>query len=224
MVLFPDLTHLDLTAPLEVLARVPGVEVHLIAGSLEPVRSDTGLRLIPDFQWADAPPLDLLFVPGGPGVGAAMQDDALLRFLRARANEVRYVTAVCTGALVVAAAGLLAGYRATTHWTALELLARFPGVAVVPDRVVVDRDRVTGGGVTAGLDFSLTLAGMLAGEDVAREISLLLEYAPAPPFAGSPHDARPDVVERLLTKRQALQQERRAIVERVVAAAVSRER
>ena len=216
MVLFPDLTQLDLTGPYEVLARLPNVRVHLLAASMAPVRSEHGLAICPDTLLADAPPLDMLFVPGGPGVSAAMVDESLLAFLRERAPHARYVTSVCTGALVLAAAGLLAGYRATTHWLSLDLLALFPGVEVVAERVVVDRSRITGGGVTAGIDFALTLAAELSGADVAREVQLVMEYDPAPPFpGGSPRSADPGVVARVREARRGLQERRRALIERL---------
>jgi cyclohexyl-isocyanide hydratase len=217
MLLFPGLTQLDLTGPYEVFARLPNARVHLLGASLEPVRSDSGLTLRPDTSFADAPALDVLFVPGGPGVNRAMEDATLLAFLRGRAERARYVTAVCTGSLVLAAAGLLAGYRATTHWLSLDLLAMFPGVTAVAERVVVDRTRVTAGGVTAGIDFAFVVAAELVGADAAREVQLLLEYDPAPPFAaGSPRTAAPALVERVAASRHALQAERRALVRRLV--------
>src|SRR5690349_2595595 len=169
MILFPNLTQLDLTGPYEVLARMPNTRVYLIAKSLEPVRSENGLSILPDLRFEDAPPLDIVFVPGGRGINQAMEDETILGFLREQAQHASYVTAVCTGALVLAAAGLLQGYRATTHWMSLDLLGVL-GVEVVRERVVIDRNRVTSGGVTGGIDFGLALAAELFGEDVARSI------------------------------------------------------
>ena len=205
MLIFPDMTQLDFTGPLEVFAQLPGCEVRVIASTLAPVAAKGGLRLLPDTTMAEAPPLDLVFVPGGPGVGALMEDREALEFLRRQAEGARYVTAVCTGALVLGAAGLLKGYRASTHWLSLELLPLF-GATPVTDRVVVDRNRITGGGVTAGIDFALTIAAEVAGADAAKTIQLLLEYAPAPPFAcGHPDTADARIVETLRRERADMQ-------------------
>jgi cyclohexyl-isocyanide hydratase len=211
MLIFPDMTQLDFTGPYEVFAQLPGSEVRVIAKSLEPVAAVGGLKFLPDTAMDDTPQLDLLFVAGGPGVGALMEDRATLEFLRRQAEQARYVTAVCTGALVLGAAGLLKGYRATTHWLSMELLPLF-GAEAVADRVVVDRNRITGGGVTAGIDFALTIAKEVAGEEVAKSIQLLLEYDPAPPFAcGHPDTADAavvDAVRRRLAPMQAARFER----------------
>ena len=215
LLLFPRLTQLDLTGPYEVFGRLPDAQV-LLVGSGE-ARSDTGLRLQPDVGHADAPQLDVICVPGGPGVNDAMEDEALLRFLRAQAERAAWVTSVCTGALVLGAAGLLRGYRATTHWLSLDLLAAF-GATPVHERVVIDRNRATGGGVTAGIDFGLRLATELRGEKVAQAIQLLMEYDPAPPFqAGSPRTADPGLVESVSAARRGLNEERRRIVARAAA-------
>ena len=214
MVLFDGLTQLDLTGPYEVLARLPGARVHLVASSREPVRSEWGLRITPDATFHDAPPLDILCVPGGWGVNAFLEDVPLLDFLRARGEHARYVTSVCSGALLLGAAGLLRGYRATTHWLSLDLLPLF-GAEPVAHRVVRDRNRITGGGVTAGIDFGLVLAAELFGVAVAQAIQLAIEYHPAPPFeSGSPHTAPTDVRAAVtLASRRSLE-ERRAIAER----------
>ena len=212
LVLFPRLTQLDLTGPYEVFARLPDAEVLLVGEG--PVESDTGLQLQPDVDFTDAPQLDVVCVPGGPGVNAAMENAALLEFLRPQGDRAAWVTSVCTGALVLGAAGLLRGYRATTHWLSLDLLAPF-GAIPVRERVVIDRNRDTGGGVTAGIDFGLRLAAELRGERAAREIQLLLEYDPEPPFrSGSPREAGAELVEAITSKRGALNQERLRIVQR----------
>jgi len=197
MLLYPGLTQLDLTGPFEVLHRLPDAQVHLVWKDTQPVRADSGLGLVPTTTFADCPPLDIVFVPGGIGQVALMADPVVLDFLRHHGKTAKYVTSVCTGALVLGAAGLLDGYRAATHWAFVELLPAF-GARHEPGRVVVDRNRITGGGVTAGIDFALRLAAELAGEDVARSIQLGLEYDPAPPFAsGHPDVADPALVARL---------------------------
>lgn len=208
MLLFPDMTQLDLTGPFEVFARIPGASVHLLWKTSDPVRSERGLSLLPTATLADCPPLDVLCVPGGPGQVALMEDDAVLDFLRRTAPACRLVTSVCTGSLVLGAAGLLRGYRATCHWGSLDQLALL-GAQPVAERVVFDRDRVSGAGVTSGIDFALAVVAHLAGDDVARRIQLQMEYDPAPPFdAGSPEAAGPDLVAQL-RKRMAPFQERR---------------
>jgi len=196
-VVFPRVQQLDLTGPYEVFASWPKARVHLIGKSRESVTSSTGLTLTPTTTFADCPPLDVICVPGGVGVNALMRDEAALAFLKAQAKGARFTTSVCTGALALGAAGLLRGKRATTHWASLDLLAAF-GAVPVKARVVRDGAVVTGGGVTAGIDFALTLIAELAGRDVAEIIQLNLEYAPEPPFvAGSPETARPEIVARV---------------------------
>jgi cyclohexyl-isocyanide hydratase len=190
MLLYPGLTQLDLTGPFEVLHRVPDAEVHLVWKTRDVVLADSKLGLVPTTTLAACPALDVVFVPGGGGQMALMQDGEVLGFLASQARGARYVTSVCTGALVLGAAGLLDGYDATTHWAFMDLLPMF-GARAVSKRVVVDRNRVTGGGVTAGIDFGLTLAAELAGEAIAKAIQLGLEYDPAPPF----HCGHPDVAE-----------------------------
>ena len=194
MLLYPGLTQLDLTAPFELMHRIPGAQVHLVWKDLQPVRADSGLALGPTATLAACPPLDVVFVPGGAGQLPLMADPEVLGFLRERGQAARYVTSVCTGALLLGAAGLLAGYAATTHWAFVDLLPQF-GARPAPGRVVVDRNRITAGGVTAGLDFGLRLVTELAGERQARMIQLGLEYDPEPPFrSGHPSVAEPDLV------------------------------
>lgn len=214
MLIFTDMTQLDFTSPYEVFSQLPGCSVNVLAKSLDPVVARGGLRFLPDVALADAPLYDLIFVPGGPGVGPLMEDRPVLEFLRRQAAQAKYVTSVCTGALVLGAAGLLKGYRATTHWLSLELLPVFGAVAV-PDRVVVDRNRITGGGVTAGLDFALTVAAETVGVEVAKSIQLLIEYNPAPPFAcGHPDTADAAVVEAVRKARAPMQAGRLAQAKR----------
>jgi len=205
MLIFPNLTHLDFAGPHEVFTRMPGCEVKVIAKSLQPVTAQSGLKVIPDATIRDIPQVDLLFVPGGPGVGAMMEDAEALEFLRRQAQGARYVTSVCTGALVLGAAGLLKGYRATTHWGSLDLLSVF-GATALPDRVVIDRNRITGGGVTAGIDFGLTVAAKVFGDETAKAIQLGLEYNPTPPFnSGHPSTAAAALVEAERRKRAPMQ-------------------
>lgn len=217
MVLFPNLTQLDLTGPYEVFARLPRTKVYLVAAALTPVRSERGLTISPDATFESVPALDIICVPGGPGVDAMMEDEALLQFLGAQAPGAQYVTSVCTGALVLGAAGLLRGYRATTHWLSQEILALF-GAEPVDERVVIDRNRITGGGVTAGIDFGLIVAAEVFGPAVAQEVQLVLEYCPAPPFSGgSPKTAPAGVVQQVIAARSDAQSRRRAIAERAAA-------
>ena len=201
MLLFPRLTQLDLTGPFEVMHRIPGAEVHLVWKDLAPVRADSSLGILPTTRIDDCPPLDIVFVPGGAGQIPLMSDDVVLDFLASQSKNARYVTSVCTGALVLGAAGLLDGYDATTHWAFTDVLAVF-GARYVHQRVVVDRNRITAGGVTAGIDFGLQIAAEIAGEGVAKAIQLGIEYNPDPPFkSGHPDEADPAVVAKT---RQAL--------------------
>jgi cyclohexyl-isocyanide hydratase len=209
MLLYPGLTQLDLTGPLELFQRIPDSKVHLAWKTRDPVFSDGGFGLLPTTTLADVPPLDLLFVPGGGGQLALMADAEVLGFLRRQGEGARYVTSVCTGSLLLGAAGLLDGYRAATHWAYVDLLAAVGAIAV-DERVVVDRNRITAGGVTAGIDFGLRIVEQVAGETFARRVQLALEYDPAPPFrSGHPRVADPKDVEATKTAlRDSLQQRR----------------
>src|ERR1700744_1123823 len=194
LVIFPKVTQLDFTGPLQVFSSLPGAKVHLIWKRIEPVASDSVLTLTPTATFADCPQLDVICVPGGAGSDDMVNDEEMLDFLRRQAAGAKYITSVCTGALVLGAAGLLRGYRATTHWTAMEFLEKF-GAVPTKTRVCVDRNRITGGGVTAGIDFALTLVSILVDRPTAEAIQLRLEYNPAPPFnAGSPDTAPKDVL------------------------------
>ncbi|WP_150105844.1 DJ-1/PfpI family protein [Pantoea sp. At-9b] len=189
LLLFPHLTQLDLTGPWEVFARMPGVNNYLVWKDRQPVMSDRGLAIVPTTTFADCPPLDLICIPGGPGQIALMDDEETLAFVRRMAENAQWVTSVCTGSLVLGAAGLLQGYRATSHWGSLDQLSLL-GATPVAERVVRDRNRITGAGVTSGIDFALTVAEELFGRDVAENIQLQMEYDPAPPFhSGSPRSA-----------------------------------
>jgi cyclohexyl-isocyanide hydratase len=217
MVLFDGLTQLDLTGPYEVLARMPHTRVSLVARRLDPVRSEWGLRILPDATFDDAPRFDVLCVPGGWGVNAALEDHSLLSFLQTRAPDARLVTSVCSGSLLLGAAGLLRGYRATTHWMSHDMLSLF-GAEAVAQRVVRDRNRITGAGVTAGIDFGLVLAEGLFGAEAAQAIQLAIEYEPGPPFeSGSPATASKSARAIVLRASSSALAERRVIAERVAA-------
>src|ERR1700680_4509849 len=186
ILVFPRVQQLDLTGPYEAFASIPGAQAHLIWKDRADITSATVLVLAPTMTFAECPALDVLCVPGGAGINALLRDAEVLDFLRAQAARSRYVTSVCTGSLVLGAAGLLKGRRATTHWGAHDFLARV-GASPTPGRVVRDGNLFTAGGVTAGIDFGLTVVAEILGEAQAQAIQLALEYAPAPPFrAGTP--------------------------------------
>jgi cyclohexyl-isocyanide hydratase len=215
MVVFPNLTQLDLTGPYEVFGRLLTTKVLLIAESLQPIKSDNGLLLTPDTSFDSSPQVDILFVPGGRGIFEAMQNQKLISFLQLQAVNAKYITSVCTGSLVLAAAGLLNGYKATTHWLSLHLLKLFD-IEVIEERVVIDRNRITGGGVTAGIDFGLFVVAKLFGEGAAKETQLMLEYNPAPPFnAGSPKTAEKEIVDRVIASRKDIQKEREELIKKL---------
>ena len=217
ILVFPGVQQLDLTGPYEVFASLPDAKVHLIWKDRGQITSATGLVLIPTMTFGECPKLDVICVPGGGGVNALLEDAETLAFVRAQAQQARYVTSVCTGSLVLGAAGLLKGRKATTHWFAHDFLESF-GAIPVQDRVVRDGNLITAGGVTAGIDFGLAVVAELVGRTEAEAIQLGLEYAPAPPFtAGTPQEAPSAVVaavkERLAPTRKA----REAIIARLVA-------
>ena len=194
LLIFPKVTQLDFTGPLQVFSNMPGAKVHLVWKRIEPVPSDLVLTLTPTTGFADCPQLDVICVPGGAGINDMVNDTEVLDFLRRQAEGAKYITSVCTGSLVLGAAGLLKGYRAATHWTAMEFLTAF-GAEPTHTRVCVDRNRITGGGVTAGIDFALTLVSIMADRRTAEAIQLGIEYNPAPPFnSGSPDKAPPEVL------------------------------
>jgi cyclohexyl-isocyanide hydratase len=194
--LFPRLTQLDFTGPFEVLSRLPGATVRTLWKQAGPVRSDTGLTMLADTALADCPQLDLLCIPGGPGVAPLMEDPEVLDFLRAQAPGARWITSVCTGAFLLGKAGLLRGRKATTHWAYRDLLT-ICGAEPTEGRVVRDGALITAGGVTSGIDFGLSVLAEVAGAEVAQAVQLGIEYDPAPPFdAGHPSRAPKAVLER----------------------------
>ncbi|TDR90095.1 DJ-1/PfpI family protein [Enterovirga rhinocerotis] len=207
---FPRVQQLDLTGPFEVFASARGATAHLVWKDLTPVRSATGLMLQPTVTFADAPAFDVLCVPGGSGVNPLLEDEETLDFIRRQSAGARFVTSVCTGALVLGAAGLLKGKRATTHWDSHQFLANF-GAIPEQGRVVRDGNVFTAGGVTSGIDFGLAVVAELFGREEAETIQLYMEYAPQPPFdAGTPETAPAAIVEKA---RQSLAPSRQAKVE-----------
>jgi transcriptional regulator GlxA family with amidase domain len=198
IVLFPRLTVLDAIGPYQALGNLPGAEVVFVAEQAGPVRDESGfLGLIADAALDDVPHPDMVLVPGGPGTDALTDGGPVADWLRRVDQTTTWTTSVCTGSLTLAAAGLLTGRRATSHWLALEQLARF-GAVPVSERVVFDRKYVTAAGVSAGIDMGLTLAGRLAGDEVAQATQLMLEYDPQPPYtAGSPATAPAGITARM---------------------------
>jgi cyclohexyl-isocyanide hydratase len=199
-VIFPQLTQLDFTGPLQVLSRLPQSKTYIIAKSDSPVPSDCGLSLVPTHTFGTSPKLDLICIPGGFGVTEAIDDRETVDFVRQQARGAKYATSVCTGAFVLGAAGLLKGRRATTHWAYTDLLP-LVGATYEKARVVRDGGVVTAGGVTSGIDFGLTIAAELAGENVAQRIQLGIEYDPAPPFDTGHPDRAPQTVKEGLADR-----------------------
>ena len=192
------MTALDIVGPQQVFSALPNVQIHRIWKTLDPIKTDDGMMILPDTTFENCPPLEVICVGGGLGQMAVVDDPEVLKFLQQQGSSAKFVTSVCGGSEFLAKAGLLQGYRAATHWIAREQLARL-GVEVGTERVVIDRNRITGGGVTAGIDFGLTIAEMLYGEETAKIAQLLIEYNPAPPFdAGSPEKAGADLVSKAM--------------------------
>jgi len=200
MVIFQGLTQLDFTGPYEVLSRIPNIKVLVLAENINQVKSEQGLCILPDTSFANCPKLEVLFVPGGPGITQQLQNSSFLQFLSTQGKKAKWVTSVCTGSILLAAAGLLNGYKATTHWLSLDLLALWKDVTVIRDnRVVVDRNRITGAGVTAGIDFALVLAAEISGKQASQLIQLFIQYDPQPPFnSGSPTVATKELVQTIV--------------------------
>lgn len=211
--LYPDLTQLDFTGPFEVLWRLPGARVTVASRAGGELRADSGLTLGGLARLSEVPGCDLLCVPGGSGLTAALLDAELMREVRRLGQSARYLTSVCTGSLLLAAAGLIDGKRAACHWAWRDLLAE---AGAIPDagRVVRDGSLITGGGVTAGIDFALSVVGELAGVEVAQCIQLAIEYAPAPPFdAGRPERAPRAVLDEVRAYGAPRLAERRAAIQ-----------
>src|SRR5215467_4444529 len=218
-VIFPDLTQLDFTGPLQVLSRLPQSAIHIVAKSEAPVPSDCGLGLVPTHTFANCPPIDLICVPGGSyGVVQAMSDRETIEFVRRRAGTAKYVTSVCTGAFILGVAGILKGRRATTHWAFTDLLP-LVGAKHEKARVVKDGNVITAGGVTSGIDFGLSIVAEIAGETTAQTIQLGIEYDPAPPFDSSHPDRAPAAITAALSTRyQAAASKLRSAIEQTMGA------
>lgn len=217
VVIVKDMVQLDITGPYEVLARVPGWTVDLVAERMEPVRTDRGLTLLPTASRDTAKPSDILVVPGGAGIDTAMLDAAWVDYVRREGERAQYVFGICTGSMLLAAAGLLKGKRAGAHWQARDLLAKF-GVTPSDQRMTVDGKFYTSGGVTSGIDMALRVAADVAGEETAQKIQLAIEYDPAPPFkGGTPFTSPPEIVAAVLEASKA----RRAKREEQVAQAAA---
>ena len=197
MMCYPNMTLLDLAGPEIVLSKY--ADIYLVWKKLEPVNTDTNISINPTVTFANCPPdLDMIFVPGGPGTIAMMQDMEMLSFIKERARNCQYITSVCTGSLILAAAGLLKGVKATTHWSVRNELAMM-GAKVVNERVVCDGNRITGGGITSGIDFGLEVIAKLINEDEAKATTLFLEYDPCPPYlCGTPEKASEKTINMLL--------------------------
>jgi len=215
--IFPGLDQLDFTGPFEILSRLPDSTFHILAQSLTPVRDMKGLLLTPEKTLADAPDLDVLLVPGGAGQVDLMEDAEFLGFLRRQAENAQIVFSVCTGALLLGAAGLLDGVKCTTHWASFEFLDQL-GATPINQHVVIDGKFISAAGVSSGLDGALRVAALLRGENVARQIQLYMHYAPEPPFDGGTPETAPKEI--LIAARESgceLAERRRAVVQRIVA-------
>lgn len=218
IVAVPDMVQLDLTGPFEVLSRTPGWTVDIVAATLQPVRTDRGLTLVPNVTRDSARPSDILVVPGGSGIDAAMLDPQWIEYVQREARQAKYILGVCTGSLLLGAAGLLKGRKAGGHWQARDLLTQF-GATVSNERMTVDGNLYTSAGVTSGIDMTLRLVGDIAGETTAEKIQLAMEYDPTPPFkGGTPFTSPPEIVKAVLESSAAKRQNR----ERLVAQAAAR--
>lgn len=196
---YPGVFQLDVMAAYQILSFPPNAKIHLLWKNLTPIISNEDLTITPTTTFDDCPQLDVICVPGG-GMGQVevMKDREILNFLQQQGTTAKYITSVCTGSMILAAANLLQGYKATCHWAVREQLAML-GVEVIPERVVIDRNRITGAGVTSGIDFGLTLVSLIWGESMAKMTQLMMEYDPQPPFnAGTPETASKEVVESLI--------------------------
>ncbi len=215
MLIYPGMTALDLIGPQQVLGYTMGTKIDLVWKTLEPVVTDTNLKILPTAAFRDITGnVDMIFVPGGgKGTVALMTDAAVTSFLAEKGKTAKWVTSVCSGSLVLGAAGLLRGYRATSHWAVRDVLPVL-GAEVAPGRYVEDRNRITAGGVTAGIDFGLYLAGKLRGADYGRAVELMLEYDPHPPFhTGTPAEAPANVRETIAKMYAPLNQAAQASAE-----------
>jgi len=214
--IYPGMTQLDFTGPAEVLARMPGAQIAVVSTTLDPVRSDNGITFVPSATIADDTVYEMICVPGGFACTDMMANEQVLDWLRAQAETAELVTSVCTGSLILAAAGLLDGYRAGCHWAWIDSLSQF-GAIPVRERVVIDRNRITAGGVTAGIDFGFRIIEQRCGRDFAEAIQLGLEYDPAPISGGVPETARPEILAQVNQFNASKVSERRALIDEIAA-------
>jgi transcriptional regulator GlxA family with amidase domain len=185
--IFPDMTMMDGYGPLQILSFADELNTFTFSKTSDPIPSDCGAMLMPNYGFADVPPIDVLVVSGGGTTAAQMKDREVIDFLREVGLKAKYVTSVCTGTLILAETGLLDGYEVVTHWGYTAMLAAYPSVTQVDKRVAIDRNRITGGGITAGIDFALHLVGEIVGREQGQALELIFEYRPEPPFStGSP--------------------------------------
>lgn len=218
--LYPGITQLDMTGPAQVLGRMPGAKLHFVWKTKEPITDDLGITFTPSTTFEDCPQLDMICIPGGYGCTDVMKDKEALDWVRRQSEAAKFITSVCTGSLVLAAAGLLKGYRAGCHWAWREHLSAF-GAIPVAERVVIDRNRISGGGITAGIDFGFRIVEMLHGRDVAETIQLALEYDPEPIGGGTPETARKEVLDAALSSMEGRGLAQRAADIRAVANAMT---
>ena len=214
MMLFPSLSELEFMAPYGIFSYLPNTQIYRIAPTLEPIYSDTGFPLIPNTSFKEVPELDVLFVPGGLGVTAKLEDAEFLRFLQIQGERARYVTSICSGSLLLAAATLLRGYRATTDWSSLTLLAMF-GAESVADRIVVDRNRITASSLTDGLAFGSVIAQKLLGDAIAQEAQLRLNYSPTLFTDSFPESLHLETFDSIRVEQQTLSRARLQIIRRI---------
>jgi cyclohexyl-isocyanide hydratase len=213
-VLFEGLTQLDLTGPYEVLVRAPGFKIDFVSKTMAPVKSDRGLTLSPTTTLANALACDLLVVPGGPGTDDAILDDEWIGFVKTQGLAAKYIFGVCTGSLLLGAAGLLKGKRSTCHWQARDFMPYF-GAITSHDRMCIDGNIFTAGGVTSGIDMAIQVVALLQSEANAKQIQLQIEYDPSPPFiGGTPQTSEPSVVAKCLEASAARRATRQAAVEK----------
>jgi cyclohexyl-isocyanide hydratase len=212
VLVFPGLTHLDVSGPCEVLARLPNARVHLLWKDTQTFLSDVGLPVTPSLAFDECPELDILCVGGGPGMTSILNDEEVISFVASKGESARYVTSVCAGALILGAAGLLSGYKSACHWLMLDLLVPF-GAVPTPERVVIDRNRISGGGVTAGIDFAIAVAAEVCGDNIAKSIQLFLEYQPKPPFDLTIETAPSELLDPIRNEARPWLERRRQAVE-----------
>lgn len=218
IVIVPNMVQLDITGPYEVLARTPGWKVSLVAASMDPVRTDRGLTIVPTHTRESADASDILVIPGGTGIDSAMLDPEWLDYVTRETGRARYVFGICTGSMLLAAAGLLRGRRAGAHWQARDLLSRF-GVTPSDERMTIDGKFYTSGGVTSGIDMALRVVADVAGVETAQRVQLSIEYDPAPPFVGgTPFTSPPAIIEAVLQASKARRTERERMVDEAVVA------